>query len=57
MKVVQELVAYFDRRGRLTKRQIRNLLDQGLLAGDAPVNMLELVIPPAPRSTFACAAT
>jgi hypothetical protein len=45
MKVVQELVAYFDRRGRLTKKQIRQLLDQGLLAGDAPANMLDLCDP------------
>jgi hypothetical protein len=45
MKVVQELVAYFDRRGRLTKKQIRQLLDQGLLAGEAPANMLDLCDP------------
>ncbi len=42
MKVIQELVAYFERRGRLTRFQIRKLLDQGLLAGDAPPNMLNL---------------
>lgn len=42
MKVVQELVAYFDRRGELSKRQLRELLDRGYLASDAPVNMLEL---------------
>jgi len=42
MKVIQELVAYFERRGRLTRSQIRKLLDQGLLAGDAPPNMLNL---------------
>jgi hypothetical protein len=42
MKVVQELVAYFDRRGRLTRKQIRQLLDQGLVAADAPANMLDL---------------
>ena len=42
MKVIQELVAYFERRGRLTRMQIRKLLDQGLLAGDAPPNMLNL---------------
>ena len=42
MKVVQELVAYFDRRGRLSKRQVRQLLDKGYLASDAPANMLEL---------------
>lgn len=42
MKVVQELVAYFDRRGQLSKRQVRELLDKGYLASDAPPNMLEL---------------
>jgi hypothetical protein len=42
MKVMQELVAYFDRRGRLSPKQIRALLDQGLLASDAPPNMLGL---------------
>jgi len=45
MKVVQELVAYFDRRGRLTKAQIRRLLDQGLLAADAPPTMIDLCDP------------
>lgn len=45
MKAVQELVAYFDRRGRLTKKEIRRLLDQGLLAGEAPANMLDLCDP------------
>ncbi len=42
MKVMQELVAYFDRKGALSPRQIRSLLDQGLLASDAPPNMLGL---------------
>jgi hypothetical protein len=42
MKVIQELVAYFERRGRLTRAEIRKLLDQGLLAGNAPANMLQL---------------
>jgi len=45
MKVIQELVAYFERRGRLTRTQVRTLLDQGLLAADAPVNMLNLCDP------------
>jgi hypothetical protein len=45
MKVIQELVAYFDRRGRLTRDQIRKLLDQGLLAAEAPPNMLNLCDP------------
>ncbi len=42
MKAVQELVAYFDRRGQLTARQVRQLLDQGYLAAEAPTNMLDL---------------
>ncbi|HVF65147.1 MAG TPA: LCCL domain-containing protein [Casimicrobiaceae bacterium] len=42
MKVIQELVAYFDRRGKLSPDEIRTLLDQGHLAGDAPANMLDL---------------
>ena len=41
MKVIQELVAYFDRRGRLTPTQMSVLLEQGLLATDAPRNMVE----------------
>jgi len=45
MKVIQELVAYFERRGRLTRIEIRKLLDQGLLAVDAPPNMLNLCDP------------
>lgn len=42
MKVVQELVTYFDRRGALSAKQLRALLDQGFLAAEAPPNMLEL---------------
>jgi hypothetical protein len=42
MKVVQELVTYFDRRGQLSQKQLRGLLDQGFLAAEAPPNMLEL---------------
>jgi hypothetical protein len=45
MKVIQELVAYFERRRRLTPAQIHKLLDQGLLAGDAPLNMVNLCDP------------
>lgn len=45
MKVVQELVAYFDRRGRLKPAEIRRLLDHGYLAADAPQNMLDLAEP------------
>jgi LCCL domain len=39
MKVVQELVAYFDKRGKLTRRQLRNLLEQNYIASDAPTGM------------------
>jgi hypothetical protein len=42
MKVVQELVAYFDRRGDLSKTYLRKLLDQGFLAADAPPTMIDL---------------
>jgi hypothetical protein len=42
VKAVQELVSYFDRRGKLSARQIRKLLDGGFLAADAPVNMIDL---------------
>jgi hypothetical protein len=39
MKVVQELVAYFDRRGKLSRRQLRRLLEQNAVASDAPTSM------------------
>lgn len=39
MKVVQELVAYFDRRGQLSRRQLRKLLEQNYIASDAPGSM------------------
>jgi LCCL domain len=39
MKVVQELVTYFDRRGKLSRRQLRKILDDNKVAADAPSNM------------------
>lgn len=39
MKVVQELVSYFDRRGKLSRRQLRDLLDRNYVATDAPATM------------------
>ncbi len=39
MKVVQELVAYFDRRGKLSRRQLRTLLEENFVAADAPATM------------------
>lgn len=45
MKVIQELVAYFERRGKLGRAEIRRLLERGHLANDAPQNMLQLAEP------------
>ena len=41
MKVIHELVAYLDRRGLLPDAHLTQLLEQGLLAHDAPPTMLE----------------
>ncbi len=49
MKVVQELVAYFDRRGKLSRKQLAKLLEQNMVASEAPSNMhglCETVGPP-----------
>lgn len=42
MKVIQELVAYFERRGKLKPAQLDRLLRQGFLAVDAPANLVGL---------------
>lgn len=42
MKAVQELVSYFDRRGKLSRRQLRKLLEQSFIASDAPASMHDL---------------
>jgi hypothetical protein len=42
MKVIQELVAHFERQQKLSARQVRSLLDQGYLANDAPPTIIEL---------------
>jgi hypothetical protein len=39
MKAVQELVAYFDRRGQLSRRQLKTLLEKNHVASDAPSSM------------------
>jgi hypothetical protein len=39
MKVVQELVSYFDRRGKLSRKQLRALLEKNFVASDAPASM------------------
>lgn len=50
MKVIQELVAHFERQNRLTPDEIRALLDQGFLAADAPARIQDLC--DAPGTTF-----
>lgn len=42
MKVIQELVAHFDRLGRFSPKQIKHLLDEGMLASEAPPTMVDL---------------
>ena len=50
MKVIQELVAHFDRKGKLSRKDIRALLDQGLLASEAPQRIMDLC--ETPGNTF-----
>ena len=42
MKVIQELVAHFERQNQLSNDEIKALLDQGLLASDAPARIQDL---------------
>ena len=42
MKVIQELVAHFERQHRLSTDEIKALLDQGFLASDAPARIQDL---------------
>lgn len=42
MKVIQELVAHFERQQRLSADEIRALLDQGFLASDPPARIQDL---------------
>jgi hypothetical protein len=42
MKVIQELVAHFERQNKLMPEEIKALLDQGLLASDAPARIQDL---------------
>jgi LCCL domain len=45
MKVIQELIGYFERKGKLTPEDIEKLINKGLLAADAPGNMVALCKP------------
>jgi LCCL domain len=40
MKVVQELVTYFDKRGKLSRKQLLRILDHNQVAADPPSNMV-----------------
>jgi hypothetical protein len=42
MKVIQELVAHFERQKKLSRDELRSLLDQGFLASDAPARIQDL---------------
>jgi hypothetical protein len=42
MKVIQELVAHFERQRKLSNAEIKALLDQGFLASDAPARIQDL---------------
>ena len=42
MKVIEELVAHFDRKGLLSREEVRALLEQGFLASDAPQRIQDL---------------
>jgi hypothetical protein len=42
MKVIQELVAHFERQNKLSPEEIRAQLDQGFLASDAPARIQDL---------------
>ncbi len=50
MKVIQELVAHFERQHLLSNDEIKALLDQGFLASDAPARMQDLC--DSPGTTF-----
>jgi hypothetical protein len=42
MKVIHELIAYFQRQGKIKPKQLDKLLQQGFLASDAPASMTSL---------------
>jgi hypothetical protein len=50
MKVIQELVAHFERQNKQTPEDLKALLDQGLLASEAPARIQDLC--DTPGSTY-----
>ena len=57
MKVIQELVAHFDRKGKLSRKDIKALLEQGLLAADAPERIMDLCDTPGATYYFRVTGT
>ena len=55
MKVIQELVAHFERQNKLSAEELKALLDQGLLASEAPSRIQDLC--DTPGATFSSAST
>lgn len=39
MKVIQDIVTYFDRQKKLSRAELKKLLDTNFVASDAPLNM------------------
>lgn len=57
MKVIQELVAHFERQNKLTPGEVKALLDQGLLAADAPARIQDLCDSPGTTYYFRVTGT
>jgi hypothetical protein len=57
MKVIQDLVAHFERQNKLTREEIKALLDQGFLAGDAPPRIQDLCTTPGTTYYFRVTGT
>ena len=57
MKVIQELVAHFERQKQLSNEDIKALLDQGFLAADAPARIQDLCDTPGTTYYFRVTGT
>jgi LCCL domain len=57
MKVIQELAAHFERQNKLSRDELRALLDQGFLASDAPLRIQDLCDSPGTTYYFRVTGT
>jgi LCCL domain-containing protein len=57
MKVIQELAAHFERQNKLSRDELRALLDQGFLASDAPARIQDLCDTPGATYYFRVTGT